>query len=85
MEIEYSPKFSRQFKNLSKEVKKSALKCEKLFRANPFDSQLKTHKLHGTMKEYWAFSISYSHRIGFTFVDGDLVRFHAVGTHDIYK
>ncbi len=64
MEIEYSPKFSKQFKKLPK---------------------LKTHKLHGTMKEYWAFSISYSHRIGFTFVEADLVRFHAIGTHDIYK
>ena len=71
MNIEYSPKFARQFK--------------KLPRNNPFDPKLKTHKLHGTMKEYWAFSISYDYRIGFTFVDGDLVRFHAIGSHDIYQ
>ena len=85
MQIEYSPKFARQFKKLPKEVKESAIKCEKLFRTNPFNSKLGTHKLHGTMKEYWAFSISHSHRIGFTFVDGDLVRFHAIGSHNIYK
>ena len=85
MEIEYSPKFSRQFKKLSKEIKESALKGEKLFRANPFDSKLRTHKLQGRMKEYWAFSISYDYRIGFTFIDSDLVRFHAIGSHDIYK
>jgi addiction module RelE/StbE family toxin len=85
MEIEYSPKFLKQFKKLSKEANKSALKCEKLFRVNPFDPKLKTHKLHGTMREYWAFSISHSYRIGFTFIDSHLVRFHAVGTHDIYK
>lgn len=85
MDIEYSSKFKRQFKKLPREVKESAVKCEKLFRVNPFDPKLKTHKLHGTMREYWAFSISYSYRIGFTFVDGSLVRFHAVGSHDMYK
>ena len=85
MNIEYPPKFIKQFKKLSKEAKESALRCEKLFRVNPFDLKLKTHKLHGTMKEYWAFSISYNYRIGFTFIDSDLIRFHAIGSHDIYK
>jgi addiction module RelE/StbE family toxin len=85
MEIYYSPKFAKQFKKLSKEIQLSALECEKIFRKNPFDPKLKTHKLHGTMKEYWAFSISYNYRIGFTFVESDLVHFHAIGSHDIYK
>jgi len=85
MEIEYSPKFIRQFKKLPKEIKESALKCEKLFRENLFNPKLKTHKLHGTMKEYWAFSISFNYRIGFTFIDTDFVHFHAIGSHDIYK
>ncbi len=85
MNIEYSPKFAKQFKKLPKEVKESAIECEKLFRVNPFDPKLKTHKLHGTMKDYWAFSISYSYRVGFTFVEGNLVRFHTVGTHSVYR
>ena len=85
MRIEYSSKFARQFKKLPKEVKESAIKLEPVFRKNPFDPKLKTHKLHGVLKDYWAFSISYSYRIGFTFVDGDTVRFHAIGSHDIYK
>jgi proteic killer suppression protein len=85
MNIEYSPKFTKQFKKLPKEIKENAILCEKLFRKNPFDQRLKTHKLHGTMKEYWAFSISYNYRIGFTFTDSNLIRFHAVGTHSIYK
>ncbi len=84
MEIEYSSKFMRQFKKLPKEVKEHAIVCEKLFRKNPFDPKLKTHKLHGTMKEYWAFSISYNYRIGFTFADTNLVHFHSVGNHSIY-
>lgn len=70
---------------MPKDAKESALECEKLFRKNPFDPKLKTHKLHGTMQEYWAFSISHNYRIGFTFIDSDLVHFHAIGSHDIYK
>ncbi len=85
MKIEYSPKFTRQFKKLPQEVKEFAFKAENLFRINPFDPKLKTHKLHGTMKEYWAFSISYNYRVGFTFIDSDYVRFHAIGSHNIYK
>jgi addiction module RelE/StbE family toxin len=85
MNIYYSPKFLRQFKKLPKEVKESAIKCEKIFKDNPFDQRLKTHKLHGTLKDYWAFSISYSYRIGFTFNNTDSVNFHAIGSHDIYK
>jgi len=85
MNIEYSPKFARQFRKLPKEVQESASQCEKIFRINPFDPRLKTHKLRGAMKEYWAFSVSYGYRVGFTFVDGNFVRFHAVGSHDIYK
>jgi len=85
MRIEYSTKFKKQFKKLSRDIQESALKCEKFFRENPFDPKLKTHKLHGTIKDYWAFSITYSYRIGFTFIDRDFVRFHAIGSHDIYK
>ena len=85
MEIEYSPKFKKRFQKLPREVKEEAILREKLFRKNPFDPKLKTHKLHGPLKEYWAFSISYNYRIGFTFVTGKLVRFHDVGTHDIYR
>ena len=85
MEIEYSPKFQKRFKKSSKELKEKAFVCEKLFRKNPFHPKLRTHKLQGTMKEYWAFSISFNYRIGFTFLTGKIARFHDIGTHDIYK
>jgi len=57
---------------------------ENIFRENPFDSRLKTHKLHGDLAGRWAFSISFSHRIIFTFADKKTVRFHDIGGHDIY-
>ena len=38
---------------------------EAVFRKNPFDKRLKTHKLSGKEKEPWAFWVDYSYRLGF--------------------
>ena len=84
VEIEYSPKFARMFAKLPRSTKNAAEKKEKIFRRDPFDPQLKTHKLAGRMGSYWAFSVDYRYRIVFSFEDGGFVRFHTVGTHDIY-
>ncbi len=58
---------------------------EKIFRSDPFHPALKTHKLKGRLKEFWAFSIGYQHRIIFEFAEHQTVYFHSVGTHDIYQ
>jgi addiction module RelE/StbE family toxin len=85
MEIRYSPKFRRQYKKLSKEVKARAEKREVMFRKNPFDPKLKTHKLHGSQAGFMSFSVDYSYRIIFEFADADTVIFYEIGTHDIYE
>lgn len=85
LKIEYSPKFARIYKKLSKQVKYKAEEKEKLFCKNPFSPKLKTHKLTGRLKEYWAFSIDYQYRIIFSFVSKNKVRFHAIGSHSIYN
>jgi len=86
MQIIYTAEFVRLFKKLSKEIKKEALKKEVLFRKNPFDLKLRTHKLKGKLKDCYAFHISYSNRIIFEFSNNKkVVYFHSVGTHDIYK
>jgi len=85
MNIDYSPKFKKQFKKLPKYIKNLALKQEEIFRKDPFDLRLKTHKLQGTTLDYWAFSVSHSYRIGFVFCKDNSVRFLAVGGHEIYK
>ena len=58
---------------------------EKIFRLDPFDSALKTHKLKGRLREFWAFSIRYQYRIIFEFADDNTIYFHSVGTHDVYQ
>ena len=85
MEIVYSPKFARDYKKLPDKVKVAAEKRESIFRKDPFDSRLKTHKLTGYLEGFWSFSITHSYRIIFDFADKQTVRFYRVGDHTIYK
>lgn len=85
MEIRYSPKFKKQYKKLPKEIKTRAEKREVIFRKDPFDPRLKTHKLHGPQEGFMSFSVDYFYRIIFEFVKADVVIFYEIGTHDIYE
>jgi len=60
MKIIYSSKFAREYKKLPKEIKIKAEKQEKIFRLNPFDASLKTHKLFGEFKD----TTIYFHSVG---------------------
>lgn len=84
MKIYYSSKFAKEYKRLPLRVKITTEKKEKIFRQNPFDPRLRTHKLTGKLKEYYSFSIDYQYRILFEFSEDDIVWFHSVGTHGIY-
>jgi len=85
VEVEYSPKFARMYAKLPRRTKSAAEEKEEIFRQDPFDPRLRTHKLGGRLKKHWAFSIDHRYRIVFSFAGGGLVRFHTVGTHDIYN
>ena len=85
IDIEYSKKFLKSLKRLPNRIISQAQKKEKVFKQNPFDPILKTHKLHGEEKECWAFSIDKKYRIKFIFVDSKKVLFLDIGTHKIYK
>ena len=85
VKILYLPKFAKQYSKLPQVVQKDAEKKEKIFRKNPFDGRLKTHKLKGRLKDFYSFSVSYSHRIIFDFESEEVVRFYLIGNHDIYE
>lgn len=57
---------------------------EIIFRNNLYDSSLKTHKLHGELQGFYAFSINNKIRIIFDFNKDGNVRFYIIGNHDIY-
>lgn len=85
MQIIYASKFEREYKKLQKKIKFLAEEKEAIFRKNPFEPILDTHKLHGRLKEFWSFSIGFKYRIIFEFTDKDIIHFHSVGNHDIYQ
>jgi len=86
MQIRISPKFEKNYRRLPKRVQEKAKEKESIFRRNPFDPQLKTHKLSGKDKECWAFWITHSYRIKFIFLSNEEILFLDIGTHNnIYK
>jgi addiction module RelE/StbE family toxin len=85
MQIVYSAQFVRDFKRLDKRVQIKAKEKEVIFRKNPFDVRLKTHKLSGHFDGYWSFSVDYDCRIIFRFYDKNTIKFTAIGGHAIYK
>jgi len=85
MQIIYSPRFAKDYERLDISIKKKAEKREAIFRKNPFDNRLQTHKLSGRFFGLWSFSVDYDCRIIFEFKNEKVVIFHAIGGHSIYK
>lgn len=85
MQIYYSTKFSKEYRKLPLKVKLLAEDKEKIFRKDPHHPTLKTHRLSGKLKDYWAFSIDYHYRILFEFRENSIIWFHSIGTHSIYS
>lgn len=55
----------------------------KIFKEDIFDERLKTHKLKGNLRDYYAFSITYSDRIVFKLLEDEGIYFIEIGSHDI--
>lgn len=85
MEIYYSSEFKKRFKKLPNSLKIIAFKKETLFRFNPFNPSLKTHKLTGKLQGVWSFSLDYKHRVIFRFIKKNIILFESVGDHSIYR
>jgi mRNA-degrading endonuclease YafQ of YafQ-DinJ toxin-antitoxin module len=71
MDVSFSEPFKKVF---LKRIKGTEVESEfwtrlELFIENPFESQLKTHKLSGKLKDLWSFSIEYDLRVVFYFTN----------------
>ena len=73
-------KYLRKLNEKEKEQLRERLN---IFKEDIFDKRLKTHHLKGNLKEYYAFSISYSDRIVFKLLDNEEILFIEIGSHDI--
>jgi mRNA-degrading endonuclease YafQ of YafQ-DinJ toxin-antitoxin module len=84
-EIAFSSSFKRAFKNRiagCKPQEEKFWKRVEMFRHNPHDARLRTHKLSGDLQDYWSFSVEYDVRIVFQFVAKNRAVFQDIGRHD---
>lgn len=87
MTIYYHPRFRRSFRGLDNEKKTQAEESIALFRSDPFNIRLDTHRLHGKLKKQWSFSVTNRDRVLFEFLNKDQteVVFLDIGDHRIYR
>lgn len=83
--IQYTRHFLKSFQRLPHSVQKLAEEKEAWFRDNPFDQRLRAHKLKGELSDMWAYSVNYSYRVLFRFLNSGEVIYYDIGTHEIYR
>ena len=80
--------FWESFYNLSSHQKDSTRQAWKIFKENPFDPRLRTHKIHRLSAHYgrtiYAVDIEGDLRAVF-YIDRDCIVTVDIGTHTIYK
>ena len=79
----FEKRWHKYLKGLTDKQKDRLKERLALFKEDAFDKRLKTHRLKGNLKEYYAFSISYSDRIVFRILENETVYFIEIGCHDI--
>jgi len=90
MNYKFKPtaQFWKSFYDLSPSRKDSTREAWNIFKENPFDPRLRTHKIHRLSARYgrtiYAVDIEGDLRAVF-FIEGDRVVTVDIGTHDIYK
>ena len=87
IEIAFSSSFKRAFKKRvgsRKDLEEKFWQRVEIFRSNPFDLRLRTHKLSGELREYWSFTIEYEIRVVFQFAAkiAPCFKTQDIGTHD---
>ncbi|HEY6327726.1 MAG TPA: type II toxin-antitoxin system mRNA interferase toxin, RelE/StbE family [Blastocatellia bacterium] len=84
MEIAFSSSFKKALrKRIASDPGVEARFWERveMFKTNPFDPRLRTHKLSGKLKDLWSFGVEYDLRVIFHFVDDQRAYFIDIGTH----
>lgn len=85
-EIELSSRFLRKAKKLTKSEQEKLSKKIEIFRKDPDNPKLKTHALTGKLQGLLSFSLTYSKKVIFTYVEKNKALFLDVGSHDeVYK
>jgi hypothetical protein len=80
--------FWRRWSKLSEVQQRAARQAFPIFKTNPFDPRLRTHKIHRLSAQYgrtiYAVDIAGDLRATF-YVEDETVWSVSIGTHDLYK
>ena len=66
--------FKKSYKKLPNFIKKKAEQKDKIFRQQPFDSVLVTHKPSGKLKKFWSYSVDKNYLVLFRFENKNIAR-----------
>ena len=83
--INFSHHFRSSLKRLARkqpEVMTAVIEKILLFNHNINHPSLKLHKLSGTLKDHWSFSIEYDLRIVFRYTNDSNILFIDIGNHN---
>lgn len=81
MRFAVTPRFERRPRRLTSTQRLMLRAALRRFAADPRDPLLRTQKLKGDLKGYWAFAVDDDLRVLFRW-DGDLAILVLIGTHD---
>ena len=82
--VYHTARFLKSLKRLGQFTQKKAEERNGIFKKDPFDSRLDTHKLHGRFQGFWAYSVDYHYRVVFVFKDSETVTYWDIGPHHMY-
>lgn len=85
IEIFPSSRFKRSFKRMPAGIKKDFNEKVEIFKSHPFHPSLNTHKLNGTLGDYYGFYLKDGFRVIFEFVEPNVVLLINIGSHNQYK
>jgi addiction module RelE/StbE family toxin len=85
IKVAFSSSFKSTYKkrlrsDASKQLK--FIECLMLFMEDPYNVKLRTHKLTGSLKDLWSFSIEYDLRVVFYFTKDNEAIFEDIGNHN---
>jgi len=83
LNITYTDSFTRDFRNLPKDIKTRASKGLRLLIENPRHPSLRARKMKA-VEDIWEASISMAYRVTYQIAGNDLI-LRRIGTHDILK
>ena len=81
MQIEYLPKFKKQYQKLPPKAKQQFDERLRLFMLNSSDPRLRVHPLKGNFAGYWSLNINGDIRALYIARGDEIIIFALIGTH----